>query len=75
MSDIYTVNHIYGGNKIIIELIHYNTTDDNKDDPFDIAEIYIVREKTEKTEEEKMDAVKIYGDNNKRIKVEVLCKK
>ena len=74
MSDIYTMNHIHGGNKIIIELFHYNNTDDDKDDPFDIAEIYIVREKTKEDEEEKMSAVKIYGDTNKKIKVEILCK-
>ena len=73
MSDIHTVNHIYGGNKIIIELTHYNATDDDKDTPFDIAEIYVIREKTEETEEEKMSAVKIYGDDNKKIKVEILC--
>ena len=74
MSDIYTKHDIHGGNKIVIELSHYNATDDDKDDPFDIAEVFIVREKTKEVEEEKMSAVKIYGDDNKKIKVEVLCR-
>ena len=30
--------------------------------------------KFKEDEEEKMSAVKIYGDTNKKIKVEILCK-
>ena len=73
MSDIYTKHDIHGGNKIVIELSHYND-DGGNDNPFDIAEIFIVREETREDEEEKMSAMKIYGDDNKKIKVEILCK-
>ena len=73
MSDIDTKCDVHGGNKIVIELNHYNA-DGANDKPFDIAEIYVIREKTEKAEEEKMSALKIYGDDNKKIKIEILCK-
>ena len=74
MNDIYSNLDIHGGNKIIIELSHYNFDGDIDDAPFNIAEIFIVREKTKEAEEERMNAVKIYGDDNKKIKVEILCK-
>ena len=74
MNDIYSNLDIHCGNKIIIELSHYNFDGDNDDAPFNIAEIFIVREKTKEAEEERVNAVKIYGDDNKKIKIEILCK-
>ena len=74
MSDIYSNLDIHGGNKIIIELSHYNFDSNSEDAQFNVAEIFIVREKTGEAEEERVNAVKIYGDDNKKIKVEILCK-
>ena len=70
MSGIYTRHNVYGGSKIIIEIDHHNS-----DEPWDMAKIFVIREKTEKNQEEKIEVIEIYGDENKKMKVEVLCKK
>jgi|TARA_R100001244_G_scaffold1923_1_gene3159 hypothetical protein len=71
MSDIYIKHEIHGGNKIVIELVPHELDDDTS---FDIAKIHVVREKTSEVEEEKISIVEVYGDDNKKIKVEVLCR-
>jgi len=71
MSEIYTKHEVHGGNKVVVELIPHNIDDDTS---FDIAKILVVREKTEETQEEKISVIEVYGDDNKKIKVEILCK-
>ena len=71
MSEIYTKHEVHGGSKIMVELIPHNIDDDTS---FDIAKILVVREKTEETQEEKISVIEVYGDDNKKIKVEILCK-
>ena len=70
MSGIYTRYNVHGGSKIIIEIDHHDS-----DKPWDMAKIFVIKEKTEKNQEEKMEIIEIYGDENKKMKVEVLCKK
>ena len=76
MSDIYIKHEIHGGNKIVVELVPHEL---DADTSFDIAKIHVVREKTKEmdltvVEEEKISIVEVYGDDNKKIKVEVLCR-
>jgi len=71
MSEIYTKHEVHGGNKVVVELIPHNIDNDIS---FDIAKILVVREKTEETQEEKISVIEVYGDDNKKIKVEILCK-
>jgi len=71
MSEIYTKHEVHGGNKVVVELIPHNIDNDTS---FDIAKILVVREKTEETQEEKISVIEVYGDDNKKIKVEILCK-
>ena len=73
MSEIYTKHEVHGGSKIIIEISHYDNGGEN-DKSWDVAEIFVIKEKTKDFEEKKVNVLKVYGNYSENIKVEVLCK-